>query len=170
MHKFIKSAFVAGALVATASANAATVGTSFQVTASVLARCTASATALAFGTYNPGVAAVDQSTDISVRCTRGTTFTVGLNEGLTTGASVTTRRMRSTAAPAEELAYSLYTTAARTTNWGFATAAEMRAGTGTGYGNTLIYTVYGRIPDTAANQNALVAADYTDTINVTVTY
>ena len=42
-------------------------------------------------------------------------------------------------------------------------------GTGMGAGNALAFTVYGQIPDNAANQ-AAVPGTYADTITVTVTY
>lgn len=172
MHKMIRSAMVAGALFGIGAAQAATTTTTFQVTATVLARCAVSASALNFGNYNPGAGNVDVSAtnNISVNCTRGTGYTVGLNPGLAPSATVTSRRMRSAAAPAEELAYSLFTTAARTTNWGDTVATGAPTGTGSGFGTAATFTVHGRIPDTAANQNALVAADYADTITVTVTY
>lgn len=170
MSKFIKSTLAVGALVTLASANAATTTTTFQVTAAVLARCTVSATALNFGNYNPGVAAVDGSSTVSVFCTKGTSYNVGLNPGLAPGATVSTRRMRSAATPAEELTYSLFTDAGRTTNWGNMVGTDTQTGTGNGIGSATALTVYGRIPDSVANQNALVASDYADTITVTVTY
>jgi spore coat protein U-like protein len=172
MHRFIKSAVVAGTLVATGAVHAATATSSFQVTATVLARCTVTATALNFGSYNPGAGDIDVSAtnNIAVRCTRGTPYTVGLNAGLAPAATVSTRRMRSAATPAEELAYSLFTTAGRTTNWGDTVLTGAPTGTGTGFGTAANFTVHGRIPDSAANQDALVAADFADTITVTVTY
>jgi spore coat protein U-like protein len=174
MRKFIKSAIAAAVLSAAgaSSLNAATTTTTFQVTASVLARCLVSASPLAFGNYDPGVAAIDQTTTVSVRCTRGTAFNVGMNAGLAPTASVTTRRMRSAGTPANELEYSLFSNAARTTNWGNTVGTDTVTGTGNGIAlaNAVAMTVYGRIPDSTANQNAAVAADYADTITVTVTY
>lgn len=172
MHKYIKSAIAVGTMVAAGAANAATATTTFQVTATVLARCSVSATALNFGNYNPGAGNVDVSAtnNVTVNCTRGTPYTVGLNAGLAPAATVTTRRMRSAGTPAEELAYSLFTTAGRTTNWGDTVPNGALTGTGVGFATAANFTVHGRIPDTAANQNALVAADYADTITVTVTY
>jgi spore coat protein U-like protein len=174
MHKFIKSAIAASILAAAgaSSVDAATATTTFNVTATVLARCLATANTLAFGNYDPGVAAIDQTSTISVRCTRGTNFSVGLNAGLTSGATVTTRRMRSAANTADELSYTLFTDAARTTNWDNTGGTGVVTGTGNGIApaSAVALTVYGRIPDTAANQNAAVAADYADTITVTVTY
>jgi spore coat protein U-like protein len=68
------------------------------------------------------------------------------------------------------LQYNLYTTAALTTVFGDGTGATgTDAGTGTGMANALQYTVYGQLPDNAANQ-ASIPGTYTDTVTVTVTY
>ena len=69
---------------------ATTQTTTFAVTATVQASCSISATALSFGAYT-GVALPVANT-ITVNCTGGTTYNVGLNAGLT-GSSVTTRKM-----------------------------------------------------------------------------
>jgi hypothetical protein len=55
------------------------------------ATCTISATGLSFGAYT-GTALPGTST-ITVTCTGGTTYNVGLNPGTATGATVTTRKM-----------------------------------------------------------------------------
>jgi len=172
MNKFVKAAVAASLLVAGVAANAATATANFNVTASVPALCTVTAASLAFGNYTPNGGNVDaQATNsIAVRCTKGTAYTVGLNAGLAPGATVTNRRMRSTATPANELAYSLYTTAGRTTNWGDTAPNGAPTGTSTGFATAVNFTVFGRIPDTATNQDAAAATDYTDTITVTVTY
>jgi spore coat protein U-like protein len=151
-----------GLLIAPA-AQAVTTTTTFPVTATVLKACIVTANPLAFGNYDPTAAtALDGSTTLSVLCTVGTSFTVGLNTGTASGATVTTRRMTS---GANTLGYGLYQEAARTNNWGntpgtdtpLATTAPVLAST---------LTVYGRIP---ASQN-VPAASYADTITVTVNY
>ena len=98
---------------------------------------------------------------LAVTCTNTTPYTVGLDAGTFTGATVTTRRM--TGPAAAPLSYSLFSDAGRTTNWGN-TAGSWVSGTGNGSSQTL--NVYGRIP---AAQYATPGA-YTDTITVTVTY
>jgi spore coat protein U-like protein len=172
MNNFVKSAVAAGLLIAVGTAQAATATANFNVTATVPALCTVTATALAFGAYTPGGGDLDvaATNNIAVRCTRGTGYTVGLNAGLAPGATITNRRMRSTATPANELAYLLFANAARTTNWGDTAPNGAPTGTSTGFATAVNYTVYGRILDNATNQNAAVATDYTDTIQVTVTY
>ena len=69
-----------------------TVTAQFSVTATIVKDCTVSATNLAFGNYT---GAVNNSTStVSVNCTSGTAYTVGLSAGLATGATVTTRKMQ----------------------------------------------------------------------------
>lgn len=162
----------AGAMLAVGAApsyGATTTGT-LTVTAAVAAVCQVSNATLAFGTYTPGSGNLDQQTNIGVRCTRGTPFTVSLNGG--GGGAISARRMASTGTPAEQLQYQLYTTAGRTVVFGDGTTGSTVAGTGNGMGvpQTVNVTVYGRVPDNAANQAAAALADYTDTVQITVTY
>jgi spore coat protein U-like protein len=145
---------------------AATATATFTVTAAVGANCLATATGMAFGTYLPGNGPINQTSTVSVRCTTGTAYTVGLTPGLFGGATVTTRRMANGVLP---LAYSLYRDAARTLNWGVTAGTDTLAGAGAGLATVQNFTVYGQVPDSAANQGATVGA-YSDTITVNVVY
>ncbi len=142
---------------AVAQTNPAT--TTFNVTATVLKDCIVSATALPFGNYTG--AAVNASSTVTVTCTSGTTYTVGLNAGTTTSATVTTRQMGITVAGG--LNYSLLTTSYTGANWGN-TSGSWVSGTGTGAAQAL--TVYGVLP--AAQY--VPPGSYTDTITATVIY
>jgi spore coat protein U-like protein len=141
-----------------AQANPAT--TTFGVSATVLKDCVVSATALGFGNYTGAL--VNASSTVTVTCTSGTTYTVGLNQGLATGALVTTRQMAITQ-PAGALNYSLLTGSYTGTNWGN-TSGSWVSGTGNAAPQPL--TVYGVIP---AGQY-VTPGSYTDTITATVTY
>jgi spore coat protein U-like protein len=144
-----------------APAFATTTTATFTVSASVQGSCTISATALSFGAYT-GTALPGTST-VSVNCTGGTTYNVGLNPGIATGATVTTRKMTGQYLHGT-LAYSLFSNSGMTTNWGNTVGTDTLAGTGTGAAQTL--TVYGNIPTATAP-----AADgYSDTITATITY
>jgi len=156
-------------LAAAPAQGAQTTGT-LTVTAQVAAVCQVANATLTFGTYTPGAGNLDQQTDIGVRCTKNTGFTVALNGG--GGGSIAARRMASTGTPAEQLQYQLYTSAARTIVFGDGTTGSTVGGTGQGMGvpQTQNVTVYGRVPDNAANQAAAVLADYTDSVTITVTY
>lgn len=143
---------------AVAQTNPAT--TTFGVSATVLKDCIVSAATLPFGNYTGAV--VNASSTVTVTCTSGTTYTVGLNQGLTTGATVTTRQMGITQ-PAGGLNYSLLTTSYSGANWGN-TSGSWVSGTGNGAAQPL--TVYGVL--SAAQY--VPPGSYTDTIAVTVTY
>ncbi len=136
-----------------------TVTAQFSVTATIVKDCTVSATNLAFGNYT---GAVNNSTStVSVTCTSGTAYTVGLSAGLATGATVTTRKMQNGSAL---LNYGLFSNSGHTTNWGDTSATNWVSGTGTGSAKGI--TVYGQIP--AAQY--VKPGSYTDTITVSVTY
>jgi spore coat protein U-like protein len=153
----------AGALGLPLAGQAATTTAQFTVSATVLKTCRISATDLAFGDYDPeATAAKDASSTITVRCTKNTTYNVGLNAGNGSGATVTDRKM--TGPNGATLNYGLYRDAARTTNWGNTAGTDTEPGTGTGATQT--FTVYGRIP---ADQ-WVEAGSYTDTITATITY
>jgi spore coat protein U-like protein len=114
--------------------------TSFLVTTNVQASCTISATNLVFGDYNQ--AQLDGQSQISLTCTNGSPWSVGLNEGTFPGATVSARRM--TGPGSFSLLYFLYRDAARAFNWGNTVGADTVSGTGTGSAQTI--TVYGRVP------------------------
>lgn len=137
--------------------------TTMGVSATVLNACLVSATNMAFGTYDPTSSVpTDATSSISVTCTPGTLFNVGLNAGTTGGATVTTRQMLKGASP---LSYSLYSNAGRSTNWGNTSGTDTVAQTATGI-LPMSFTVYGRIPA----QQSVAAGNYTDTVTVTVSY
>ena len=144
-------------------ADAATTTTTFPVTATVLKACIVNANPLNFGSYDPtATTALDGTTTLSVLCTVGTSFTVGLSAGTSTGATVTTRKMTS---GANTLSYALFQEAARTNNWGNTPGTDTPPATTAPVLPTSL-TVYGRI---AAGQN-VTAGPYNDTITVTVNY
>jgi spore coat protein U-like protein len=125
-----------------------------------------SASNLAFGNYTPGSGNVDSSSTISVKCTATTGYTVALDKGTTTAGTITQRLLANST---NTLQYNLYTDTNRSTLWGDGTTGQTQAGTGAGFATTQSLTVYGRLPDSTANQKAVVGT-YTDTITVTVTY
>lgn len=150
-------------LAAAPAAQAATDTTSFTVTATVLASCDVSAANLLFGNYDPVSATPrDVATTVTVICTNGTTYDVGLNQGVGAGATHAARRMTHAG---QTLTYSLYSDAGHASVWGETIGVNAVHGTGSGAGQPL--DVYGRIP---AGQTAPAGGPYSDTITVTVTY
>jgi spore coat protein U-like protein len=143
-------------------AAATTATTTFQVTATVSANCIVSATALSFGTYDPLSASATTSTStITVRCTLDTPYTVALDAGTGSGATVSARKMSK---GADTLSYSLYQDGSYLSVWGQTAGTDTLGGTGTG--SDIEHTVHGRIP---AGQNVRTGA-YADTITVSVDY
>lgn len=159
-----RAVMAAAMLLASAGAARAQFTTSatatFNVRATVAKNCTVSATSLDFGTYDAVTGAqLDQTSAVSVTCTKNTATRIDLNDGANG-----TRRMAS-AASGDFLTYELYQDTSRTLRWG--------AGSGNGYAWTAPdraahnITVYGRV---TANQNVAAATDYSDTVTVTVNY
>ncbi|MBV9576747.1 MAG: spore coat U domain-containing protein, partial [Gammaproteobacteria bacterium] len=137
------------------------------VTASISATCSISASTLGFGTYNPVLSAnLDATTNVSVTCTSGSTYNVGLDAGTGTGATVANRLMTRTSGGTQTIAYSLYQDSGHSTVWGNTVGTDTVSGTGSGSAQSI--TVYGRIFST--NSTSLPPASYSDTITATITY
>ncbi|MDP9084382.1 MAG: spore coat protein U domain-containing protein [Pseudomonadota bacterium] len=167
MTKILSATLAAAVLAAGVAQAVTTTTTTFAVTATLQPTCSATATALPFGAYTPGAGALASNSTISVKCTKNTPYTVALNAGTTVGGAFAQRLM---AAGANTLQYNLYTSAAFTTVFGdgnLSTATSAGIGAGVATANTV--TVFGQLPDSAANQ-AAVPGSYSDTITVTVSY
>lgn len=160
----LKTTLVAAAgLLFANSTLAATETTTFQVTATVADSCLVSATDLNFGAYNPAAGALDGTSTITAACTAETPYQIGLSAGNGTPAN-TTRAMTGSDSASTQLDYELYSDMARTATWGAPGGATVAQSALTG--GALHYAVYGRIP---ASQY-VPAANYADTVTVTVTY
>ena len=168
MRKIQAMMLILGAT-AVGAAHSATTSTSFQVTANLQSTCSASAATLAFGAYTPGGGTLTANTNVTVKCTKNTPFTVSLNGG-SGGGTVAQRLMLN--GTANHLQYNLYTTAALGAVFGDGSGSSVTVG-GTGAGvataNAVNVPVFGQLPDNATNQVAIPGA-YADTIAVTVTY
>ncbi|QGZ93832.1 Csu type fimbrial protein [Terricaulis silvestris] len=154
----------ATAVLAPMNAHAGTDTDTFTVTANVLATCEIVANDLDFGDYNPVAASnLDAATTLSLTCTNGTSYNVGLDLGEGTGASTATRYMADSG-DTYFLGYTLYQNAGRTTLWGANVGSNTLAGSGTGSAATI--DVYGRVPMT----QTVPSGNFSDTITVTVTW
>jgi spore coat protein U-like protein len=87
-------------------------------------------------------------------------YTIGLDQGTTTGASISQRLLVNGAAT---INYNLFTSAAYSTIWGNSGGALVNS---TGNGADQTFTIYGRVPA----QTTPAPGTYTDTVTVTVTY
>jgi spore coat protein U-like protein len=135
----------------------------FTASATVVPTCRVSASDLNFGTDSLLNSDIAVSSNVSVTCTAGQNYSVGLSQGTTTGGTTTTRLMQHSVSAAT-VPYELYSDAARTQNWGNSTADDIE---GMGTGSAVNHTVYGRVP---AHEIAPDAGFYKDTVTVTVTY
>lgn len=132
----------------------------FSVQANVGANCSVTAQNIDFGSHGVLDAAADAAGGIDVSCTPGTTYNVGLNNGLS-GTGPTERRMT---LGGQAVTYGLYMDAARSRPWGGTIGTDTLAGVGAGATQNL--PVYGRVPA----QSTPPPGTYTDTVVVTVTY
>jgi spore coat protein U-like protein len=159
------------AVSAAGTAFAATPSAQFQVTASVANSCVVTAANdIAFGAYDP--ANVHSTTpavaagSVTVRCTRGSTAAITLNEGVhaAAGSSCDTPLRQMADAGGDSLSYDLYSDSTHTTAWGCGTTNDVE--------NTftslapVTFDTFGRIP---AGQD-VPAGSYADTVTVAVTF
>lgn len=144
---------------ASTSAVAASTTAPIAISATVVNSCNIqiSSGGVSFGNYTATAASAGTAT-ITLQCTNGDTYTVGLNGG--TSGSVTARTMMN---GTTALNYVLTTDSAHQNNWGNTTGSWV---TGTGSGNAQSLTVFGQV---AAGQY-VTAGSYTDSITATVTY
>jgi len=151
---------------ADAASNPATA--TVHISATVVKGCTVGVTPMAFGAYTPTNGAVASTATLSAACTTGTRFTVTLNGGTTTGGTIGQRLMTNGAGT---LQYNIYADAAHTLllGDGISYGSYEYIGTGIGTAAALTATLYGNLPDSAANQ-VTGSGSYTDTITVSVAY
>ena len=150
------------ALLAASSSASAQATASFQVSANVLKACTITATPIAFGNYEPiganDVNPLDQTGTVTIRCTRGTAWSVDLDAGQNASGG---RRMQSSV-PGNFLGYELYSDNGFSVVWDAAAPV-----TGTALNRAPVpLTVYGRIP---GGQDATPEV-YTDSVIATINF
>jgi len=167
MNRIISAAafIAAGTSLLVLPAVAQTATDTIGVSLTVEAECTVSAADLAFGSTGLVDTDIDAQTDLTVECTAGSPYAIGLGAGAGVGATVAARLLTHTTVAANTAAYGLYQEAARTTNWGNTEGVDTVDSAGaTGAPETV--TVYGRVP---AGQNIATGA-YADTITATIWY
>jgi len=135
----------------------------FTVRTTNRSTCTVSATNLDFGTQASLASDIDISNSISLTCSSGTAYTVGLNNGNSGGTGPATRLMANST-NADKVTYGIYLDPGRTQPWGDGKTGGVASGIGNGSAQT--FTGYGRIP----GQSTPSAMDYTDTVVLTVSY
>lgn len=146
-----------------AGAHAASPATAkFDVTMSVVADCTVTATGIDFGQTGLITSAKTGQSSLTVTCTNTTPYNVGLDAGSGVGSSGTTRFLSgSLGTNADTVKFNLYR-APGAGLWGNTQGTDTLAGTGNGDKQTL--TVYGEIPV----QNAPTPDSYKSSITASV--
>ena len=156
MHKLmVLGACLGGAI----GANAATDTANLNVKVTINATCdihSVSPADVDFGTVLSSATNVDTAGSLSVNCTQGTGYSIGLDNGQNYSGS--RRMIKGT----DFVAYELYRDNARTLPWGNIAGSSLA---GTGSGAVQVIPVYGRIP--SANSPA---GNYADVVVATVTY
>ncbi|MCC8361667.1 spore coat U domain-containing protein [Lysobacter sp. A6] len=163
---------VTGSMFAAASANAANANGNLNVTANVASSCMVSSPgSLAFGAYDPvdvnNTAPLNGAGTINVRCTRGTTTTIALEEGANpaTGSNCTTP-LRQMSNGTERLRYALFSDSTRTITWGCTQGTNTTSHTSTNSATAAVLDVWGRIP---AGQD-VAPGNYSDTVRILLTF
>jgi spore coat protein U-like protein len=155
------------ALSASLSASAGTTRTPINVSATLADTCLVSATSLIFPAYVPAAGTLKATSTITLRCTNGVQYAVGMSAGTTAGAAFTQRLL---ASGANTLQYNIYTSSAYSAVWGDGSGAtQVVGGNAVGFATPITLTVYGELPDSAANQ-AAAPGNYSDTILIVMTY
>jgi spore coat protein U-like protein len=157
------AALAAAAVFLALPARAGTNTNTLSVSANVLGICTIDPATLAFGSYD-STANVDVSTNITVHCTLGASYWIGLGPG--SNAAGATRRMVN--GGTNFLSYELYRDSGRTQIWDNADPAPTPPHSVAGTPGFTAYTtpVYGRIP---AGQILPIGA-YADSVVMTVNF
>ena len=135
-----------------------------------------SASGLSFGTYT-GTALTNSVASVTINCSTGWAYSIGLSAGTGNSATVTTRKMSS---GANQLGYAMYQDATRSTNWGNTIGVDARSGTTTvSGGSATVLNIYATLtslqyPTPGAYLDTIIASElnspgFTGTFTVTAT-
>lgn len=163
--KLIAASALAVALFAQPVMAASTAPQDLDVSVTVLASCSVTASPMDFGdigTLTTGASAVTATANIDVTCTSDADYEIAVSLGA--NASGAQRRLRNPSGTNEYINYQLYNEPTRTNVWGSNLGEDTVAKTGNNSAQTSV--VYGSIP---AGQPVSLG-DYEDTVEVTVWY
>jgi spore coat protein U-like protein len=167
--KTAKLNLIAAAALLLGSAGGAFAGSTtgtIAVSATVVASCTVATTPLNFGTSINVLsgAPINGTATVTTTCSNEAPYTIKLNAGTTSGATVTARKMAGGTGGTDTLNYSLSAVSNGGSNWGNDASTDVDD---TGNGTAQAHTVYGQIP---SGQNTVSVGAYTDTITATVDF
>src|SRR5580698_9045369 len=141
MRKMTTLGILGGLALAVDPASATTTTSTFGVTMTITAQCVINSTAtLDFGSSGVINTNHDTNSPLVVQCTNSTPYTVALDKGTTSGATITQRMLVNGSATVN---YNLYTDSPGGTLWGDGTTGVTVAGTGNGAAQTI--NIYGRV-------------------------
>lgn len=150
---------------------AGTASSNFQVTLTITGSCSLTANPLDFGVNNGAIASnINATTTLVANCTNATPYSIGLNNGVGSGATASVRKMTNSA-DNSTVNYSLYTDSNRTAVWNNSctslpgSSTSCSNGTGTGANQTI--TVYGQV---SGGQSNVTIGSYVDTVVATLTF
>jgi spore coat protein U-like protein len=133
-----------------------------RANATVQASCKVTASNLDFGTTSDLSSAIAAQSQINVRCTNGTGYSIGLDGGLTGAVDPTQRKMKH---GADAITYGLYRDSNHSSPWGSTIGINVAKGTGSSIWQPI--TVFGNVPSV---QSKPAPGTYSDTIVVSVSY
>ena len=169
VSKFFRSAALGTAVVSAAITGSALAGTAtgtLTVNATVLKVCLISNGTLSFGNYDPTASsALNGSTTVTLTCTPGSSYNIGMGLGNGSGATTALRQMTLGGGSAT-MGYELFQDSGYSVAWGTTISTNTEAGTTSASSLTNTINVYGQIP---ANEVA-AAGSYADSVTMTVTY
>ena len=155
------------------SASAASQANVVQISTSVSPSCTIGTALIAFAPYDPvntnATVPDDQTGDITIRCTKGTTgITIGLGNGAHNAGNQRRMINAASAITTTLINYEVYQDTGRTSVWGVGDSGSLRSGSDlNGTGAVVAVTMYGRIPPA---QLAATAGTYNDTLVSTINF
>lgn len=155
----------AAALAFSTESQALTATATLQVQANVQGNCTLTTTPVFFGTVADSVQSTTTGS-VTVTCTNGTIYRLGLNDGGNSASCSGSSRCMKHATAANYLNYDLYSDAAMASRWGTTSGVDDVGATAGAAATT--HTVYGRVP--AQVLTGFAAGGYTDGITATVTF
>lgn len=168
--KRLMPAVAAVSFLAAGAVHAATATDNLTVQMTITAACSVTGGTLDFGTAQAGTLAAnrDAQTNVSVTCTSGSPYSVGLGAGQNAGGAGINGRSMKRGTNAETIAYQLYRDTGRAAVWG----EDVTPTTGntfnqSGTGTSQAIPVYGRVP---TGTTISAAGIYTDTVTITLTY
>ncbi len=167
MKRFLSAAamIAAGSILFASASQAQTKTDAVGMTLTVEAECTVEAAPIDFGSIGLISAAVDATADLTVQCTKGSPYQVGLSKGAGVGASTTIRKLTDTLAPTNLANYELYQDSDHNVPWGDTQGTDT-VDVAAATGGTETIPIFASV---LAGQSVAAGA-YADTVTATIWY